>query len=276
MAQYTVIGGRGFIGNEIVEQLKELKHDVWVPQRDEQTLFTKDLGTVIYCAGNGDCQNTPFNVFQANCALLSDVLQYSKFNRLVFMSSTRVYMNGSDTRENADLVVSEDDARRLFNLTKLVSEELCLKSGKDIVIVRPSNVYGVALNSPLFLPSITRNAINNGHIDMFIDRHYEKDYVSVEDVAEACINLSQNKNTSGNIYNIAAGYNISAEQIADVLVQTTNCTVTWHERSFPREVFPVNDISILKSVMPGYNPRNVLDDIENMVTRFRVEMVNYQ
>lgn len=109
--------------------------------------FYKDTGIVIYCAGNGDCQNTPFNVFQANCALLSDILQHSKFNRLVFMSSTRVYMNGNDTQENADLVVCRDDARRLFNLTKLVSEELCLKSGKDIVIVRPSNVYGVALNS---------------------------------------------------------------------------------------------------------------------------------
>ncbi|ELE9244103.1 SDR family oxidoreductase [Enterobacter kobei] len=274
MAQYTVIGGRGFIGNEIVNQLKKLKHDVWVPQRDEQSLFTKDLGIVIYCAGNGDCQNTPFNVFQANCALLSDILQYSKFNRLVFMSSTRVYMNGNDAQENADLVVCQDDARRLFNLTKLVSEELCLKSEKDIVIVRPSNVYGVALNSPLFLPSITRNAINNGHIDMFIDRHYEKDYVSVEDVALACINLSLYKNASGKIYNIAAGYNISAEQIADVLIQTTNCTVTWHERNFPREVFPVNDISALKSAIPNYNPRNVLDDIGSMVTRFRSEMVN--
>lgn len=64
MAQYTVIGGRGFIGNEIVDQLKKLKHDVWVPQRDEQTLFTKDLGIVIYCAGNGDCQNTPLMSFR--------------------------------------------------------------------------------------------------------------------------------------------------------------------------------------------------------------------
>ncbi|EOY8403408.1 TPA: SDR family oxidoreductase [Enterobacter asburiae] len=274
MAHYTVVGGRGFIGNEIVEQLRQLKQDVWVPQRDEETLFTKDLGTVIYCAGNGDCQNSPFSVFQANCALLADILQHSIFKRLVYMSSTRVYMNGINTQEGSDLVVSEDDARRLFNITKLVSEELCLKSGKDVVIVRPSNVYGVALNSPLFLPSITRNAINNGHIDMFIDRHYEKDYVSVEDVASACIKLSQNKDASGNIYNIAAGYNISAEQIANVLTQSTNCTVTWHERAFPREIFPVNDISTLLSVIPDYKPRHVLDDIESMVTRFRLEMEN--
>lgn len=272
MAQYTVFGGRGFIGNEIVEQLLLQHHEVWVPERDDKSIFTKNLGVVIYCAGNGDCQKTPFNVFQANSSLLADILQHSTFSRLVYMSSTRVYMNGSETYEAADLIVSEDDARRLFNLTKLVAEELCLKSGKDIVIVRPSNVYGVALNSPLFLPSITYNAINNGHIDMFIDRHYEKDYVAVEDVASVCITLSLNDEASGKIFNIAAGYNTTAEDIAEVLVRSTGCTVTWHQRVFPREVFPVTDITSVLSMIPLFKPRNVLDDVEDMVSRFKEQM----
>lgn len=272
MAKYTVFGGRGFIGNEIVEQLRLQHHDVWVPERDDKSIFAQDLGIVIYCAGNGDCQKTPFNVFQANSALLADILQHSTFSRLVYMSSTRVYMNGNETDEAADLIVSEDDGRRLFNLTKLVAEELCLKSGKDIVIVRPSNVYGVALNSPLFLPSITRNAINNGHIDMFIDRHYEKDYVAVEDVASVCVALSQNDAASGKIYNIAAGYNTTAEEIAEVLVRSTGCTVTWHQRAFPREVFPVTDIASVLSLIPHFTPRNVLGDVEDMVSRFKEQM----
>lgn len=272
MGKYTVFGGRGFIGNEIVVQLQQQHHDVWVPERDDESIFEKELGTIIYCAGNGDCQNTPFNVFHANSVLLANILQHSTFDRIVYMSSTRVYMNGSDTFEDTDLVVSNDDARRLFNLSKLVAEELCLKSGKNVVIVRPSNVYGVALNSPLFLPSITRNAINNGHIDMYIDRNYEKDYVAVEDVASACIKLSEMEIAKGNIYNIASGYNVSADQIAAVLVRSTNCTVTWHERVFPRENFPVNDINTLNSLIKDFKPRNVLHDIESMVNRFRGEM----
>lgn len=272
MAQYTVFGGRGFIGSEVVEQLRQQNHQVWVPDREDESIYEKDLGIVIYCTGNGDCQKTPFNVFQANCALLADLLQHSSFERLVYMSSTRVYMNGGETDEVPDLVVSGDDERRLFNLTKLVAEELCLRSGKDIVIVRPSNVYGVALNSPLFLPSITRNAINNGHVDMFIDRHYEKDYVAVEDVASACIALSQTNEALGNIYNIASGYNVSAEEIADVLMRFTGCNVTWHQKEFPREIFPVTDISLLLTTLPHFNTGNVLDDLENMIARFKEHM----
>ncbi|EPF16015.1 dTDP-glucose 4,6-dehydratase [Cedecea davisae] len=272
MAQFTVFGGRGFIGREIVNQLQTLHHHVWVPERDDAEIFQRHLGTVIYCAGNGDCQNTPFSVFDANTTVLSGILKNAKFERLVYMSSTRVYMNWDDTRENTDLLVCQDDARRLFNLTKLVAEELCLKSGKDIVIVRPSNVYGVALNSPLFLPSITRNAINNGHIDMFIDQQYAKDYVSVEDVAAACIRLSQHDSAVGNIYNIAAGYNVTAKEIAGILVSSTGCTVTWHQRDFPREVFPVTNINSITTLLHDYKPRNVLDDIESMVSRFRDNM----
>lgn len=276
MAHYTVFGGRGFIGQEIVNLLRSQSHDVWIPERGDQSVFEKTLGTVIYCAGNGDCQKTPFDVFNANCALLADIFQRAEFNRLVYLSSTRVYMNGDDSRENTDLLVCEDDARRLFNLTKLVAEELCLKSGRNTVIVRPSNVYGIALNSTLFLPSITRNAINYGHIDMYIDRQYAKDYVSVEDVAYACIELSKNDAALNNIYNIAAGYNVTAEDISDVLVRSTNCTVTWHERVFPREVFPQTDISAVSSLLSDYKPRNVLEDVEEMVIRFRKQMEKVQ
>lgn len=59
-------------------------------------------------------------------------------------------MNGDESSETSDLIIRQDDNRRLFNLTKLVAEELCFKSGKPFTIVRPSNVYGVALKVPCF------------------------------------------------------------------------------------------------------------------------------
>ena len=42
-AYYTVIGGRGFIGSEIVENLLAKGEDVEVPPRDDKTLFERDL-----------------------------------------------------------------------------------------------------------------------------------------------------------------------------------------------------------------------------------------
>lgn len=274
MKRYTVFGGRGFIGSEIVSMLEAAGQNVWVPQRDDESVFDTDLGIVIYSAGQGDCKNAPLGVFDANCRLLADLLARGKFERLLYVSSTRVYMNQDSAAEGDDLKVCSDDQRRLFNLTKLVSEELCLKSGRAITIVRPSNVYGVALHSPLFLPAITRNAINHGKVDMYIDHDYAKDYVSVMDVATTCIYLSEHPASLGKIINIASGFNVTAQQIADLLQEHTGCIINWNKIEYPNEVFPVTNISSLLSILPDYSPRNVLSDIESMIVEFKDKLMD--
>lgn len=272
MSLYTVFGGRGFIGSEICSQLEQKGYSIWVPERDDDSIFDVDLGTVIYCAGNGDCKNSPFSVFEANSNLLAQLLEKAKFSRLVYVSSTRVYMNSDSSHEADDVLVCVDDQRRLFNLTKLVAEELCLKSGREITIVRPSNVYGVALNSPLFLPAITRNAINHGKVDMYIAPEYAKDYVSVTDVASTTIALASHPDAIGRIVNIAAGYNVTAQQIADVLQTYTQCEIIWNQVNFPREKFPVTNIETVKNILPGFEPKNVLSDIETMIHDFKYKL----
>lgn len=269
MKRYTVFGGRGFIGSEIVSMLEAAGQNVWVPPRDDESVFDTDLGTVIYSAGQGDCKNAPLGVFDANCRLLADLLARGKFERLLYVSSTRVYMNQDSAVEGDDLKVCSDDQRRLFNLTKLVSEELCLKSGRNITIVRPSNVYGLALNSPLFLPTITRNAVNYGRVDMYIHESYAKDYISVQDVAKACILLSVHPDSLGEIINVAAGYNITAGEIAEVIKSNVECEVIWHDISFPKEVFPVTDISKMKLLLGDCSKRNVLEDLGTLISSFR-------
>jgi nucleoside-diphosphate-sugar epimerase len=272
MAHYTVFGGKGFIGSHIVKNLEDAGYDVWVPARDDASVFKEDLGLVIYCAGNGDCTNTPFNVVEANITFLTKIVEKSNFQKLIYVSSTRVYMNGPGTSESDDLIVCNDDNRRLFNITKLAAEELCIRSGRNVVIVRPSNVYGLALNSTLFLPSIIRHAINNGEVNMFVKPEYTKDYVSVNDVADSCIYLSKAETEKGHIYNVAAGYNTNAQSIADVLERHTQCEINWHEIDFPRENFPVTDISAIKTIHKDYNPRNVLKDLEFMIENFKNEL----
>tara|TARA_R110001583_G_scaffold192734_1_gene359658 strand:+ start:9832 stop:10659 length:828 start_codon:yes stop_codon:yes gene_type:complete len=272
MALYTVFGGRGFIGSEIVNQLQAQGHSTFVPARDDTSLFERDLGIVLYCAGNGDCKNTPFSVLEANVSLLAQLLQHAKFERLLYVSSTRVYMNQALANEQANLTVCVDDNRRLFNLTKLVAEELCLKSGRNVCIVRPSNVYGVALNSPLFLPAITRNAINHGKVDMYIAKDYAKDYVSVKDVASSCIEIASTDQCHNQTINVAAGYNVTALQIANLLQDHTQCEIVWHEVAFPNEFFPETDIKLLRTLLPNYKPYFVLDDLSAMVNSFKTAL----
>ena len=272
MANYTVVGGLGFIGSEIVKQLEDKAHNVFIPKRNDSRLYTDDLGIVIYCVGHGDCKNNPLKVFHSNSVLLANMLDNSTFDKLIYVSSTRLYMGQEFASEHADLSVLTADNRRLFNLTKLVSEELCLLSNKDAIIIRPSNVYGLALNSPLFLPAITRDAINNNQVDMYVTPDYKKDYISVVDVAYATCELAGKIELSQRVFNIASGINTSAGEIADLLSKETGCNITWHKGCVD-EVFPVNDLSAIKNEII-FNPKNVLDDLKIMIDEFKINLSN--
>lgn len=266
MALYTVLGGKGFIGQQVVKKLHSLGLDVYVPEKNEKCLLERNLGTVIYCIGYGDCNN-PFKVLEANVILLSMLLEKANFEKLIYISSTRVYMNQNDSIEDTDLTITADDKRKLFNLTKLTAEEMCLKSGLDTCIVRPSNVYGVAINSPLFLPAITRDAINHGVVNMYVSPSYEKDYVSVFDVAEVIVKICAKKQLNAQVYNIASGINVSAQKIADLLQSETNCRVNWHP-CVNEEIFPIVPIAKTQEEF-GFSPKNVLDDLKSMINDFK-------
>ncbi|WP_272678181.1 SDR family oxidoreductase [Providencia sp. PROV137] len=268
MSLYTIFGGRGFIGSEFVRQLTKLGHDIYIPERNDANIYKKGLGTVIYAAGYGDCENNAVNVLEANTVLLNRILNNSQFQKIVYISSTRVYMGGNSTSEESNLIINFKDKRKLFNLTKLTSEEMCIKSGKECLIIRPSNVYGLALNSPLFLPSIIRDAINDQVVNMYVTPHYSKDYVHVGDVVSSTISLI-NKSQNG-IFNIASGKNTNADSIANLLINKTGCKVNWLVEN-DIDFFSPIDISKIKSITDFY-PSSVLDDINSMVQKFKISM----
>ncbi|MUH96725.1 NAD-dependent epimerase/dehydratase family protein [Aliivibrio fischeri] len=265
MSKFTVFGGRGFIGSAFVKELRTQGHDVFVPEREDLSIYEDDLGTVIYSAGYGDCQNDPFNVLQANVVLLSSLLEKSKFNQLVYISSTRVYMNQDESFEDSDVTVCSKDNRRLFNLTKLTAEELCLRSTRECLIIRPSNVYGLALDSNLFLPSIIRDAINNRVVNMYVPKNYAKDYIYVNDLVKDVLYILS-INRSQCIYNIGSGVNITSQQLANIIQDKTACDIIWHENSC-EETFPITSI-----VLKNRKKRSVLDDLSTMIADFKKEL----
>jgi nucleoside-diphosphate-sugar epimerase len=268
--KFTVVGGNGFIGSSIVQLLEKSGEEVWVPAKNDNQIYSENLGTVIYCAGHGDCKEDYFKVLDSNTSFLSKLLEVGLFDRLVYLSSTRVYMDQDESNEDSSLTISNTDSRRLFNLTKLVSEELLLKSQKDIVILRPSNVYGLALKSPLFLPSIVRNAINNGKVDMYVSPEYAKDYVSVTDVAEIVATVAKDSSLIREILNLASGENVRAKEIATVLIEETKCEIVWHVSSVT-ENFPITNINKIKDKYE-FTPRKVLDDLVSMINEYKLSI----
>lgn len=267
---YTVIGGNGFIGSHIVKDLRTRGFKVWVPERGTAGVFNKQLGVVIYAAGFGDCNHDPYKVFESNLGYLVNVVKDSSFKKLIYLSSTRVYMNQNSSLESSNLKVIASDSRALFNLTKLTAENLVLSLTKQSIIIRPSNVYGLALNSPLFLPSIVRDAIQKKEVNMYVRRDYAKDYVSVLDLASAIYDLSQKNDLHHRIFNVASGRNVTAEQIANVLKDKTDCKIIWQGVDSV-ETFPETDIRNVTTEIK-YFPKDVLEDLSEMIDSFKTQL----
>lgn len=260
-----VVGGNGFIGSEVVKSFQSSEVEVIVPARNELFTTDPDNDIIIYCAGNGDCSR-PEQVVESNIIYLQKILANCNFKKLIYLSSTRLYLNSELSSEKAGITIQCDDNRRLFNLTKLTAEECCLKSGKNILIVRPSNVYGNAFESKLFLPMIVKNAILNKKIDMYVNQDYSKDYVSVADVSETIKKLALTYEGPEKIFNIASGKNTTAIEIAEIIRSKISCEIVWHPNS-TNENFPIIDISRIKNTIQ-YCPISVTDSLSFMIDEF--------
>ena len=266
MKNCLVIGGNGFIGRQIVSDLEFLGHRVEVPKRGDLSFIQVNYDVIIYAAGFGVCSK-PMEVLEANVSHFSEVLFKANYEHLIYISSTRVYMDTPSTEENVDILIPQQDDRKLFNLSKLLSEEVARLSGKHVTILRPSNVYGTAVNSNLFLPMIIKNALDTNVIDMYVASEYEKDYVSVEDVSSFVINCINESSSGFNVYNVASGINISAKSIADIIQKETNCEVNWHD-GFLGEVFTPIDISKSKGKF-DFEPKFLLSELPSIISSFR-------
>ncbi|MFC1237547.1 NAD-dependent epimerase/dehydratase family protein [Vibrio sp. F74] len=271
MKRCLIIGGSGFIGREIVTEFRKYGCEVTVPKRGDLSYFKTKFDIVVYAAGFGDCTK-PMSVLDANTSFFAKVLFEVDYNHLILLSSTRIYMSSEVTSENADLMIPFEDNRKLFNLSKMVSEELCRISKKNVTILRPSNVYGTAIESTLFLPMIIKNALLTGKIDMFVSPGYEKDYVSVDDVISIVSNVAMSDLQGLNIFNVASGHNISAQTIANEIVKETSCEIIWHKGHVGERFTPI-DISYTKSNFK-YDPKNLVMELPEIIQKFASHLLN--
>jgi nucleoside-diphosphate-sugar epimerase len=267
MHTYTVVGSTGFIGKNLLHFLKERGENVLEVNR---TLPNKNvsLGTVVYCAGFGGC-NEPQKVIDANLNFLLELLNTCSYERIFYISSSRLYLGSANGAENASLIISTDDKRSLFNLSKLTAEKLSIDNSK-FVSLRVSNVYGDAFKSPLFLPTIIRDALKNKKIKMFTSKEYAKDYINVFDVCSAIYLLSKKNVLSHDLYNIACSENVSADDILNEIAKHIDFSVDWLTTGVD-EIFPVISTERLRSEI-DFKPSSVIDDISHITNLFKANI----
>ena len=154
--------------------------------------------------------------------ILLDAIRRTPVERFILFSSSEVY----GTAERAPM--DEDHAlnpRSPYAATKAGADRLAysywVTYELPIVIVRPFNNYGPYQHPEKVVPRFITQAIRNEPLTVHGDGHASRDWVFVEDVAQAidAVIAADIGSIAGEVINLATGRDISVAQIADLVLE---------------------------------------------------------
>lgn len=265
---FTVLGAQGFIGKHLAEELSRRGHAPFCPKRDED-LSGRKLGVVFYCIGlTADFRERPIDTVDAHVCVLTRLLRETEFDRLIYLSSTRVYrgLKGMAT-EDSELLINPNEFSDLYNLSKLMGEAACLAIGRNALVARLSNVFGPDFSSGNFLFDLIREACGEGVIRLRTAPESAKDYILVGDVVNALIALGEHP-APRFIYNVASGINLSNARICDGITREIGGSRWEVSPGAPLVTFPQIDISRSRQDL-NLAPSDILIGLGDLIRLYR-------
>lgn len=257
MSRFTVLGGRGAIGQALAAALRAGGHEVHAPGREDDWRWGADWGHAVYAIGlTADFRRRPLDTMEAHVGLLGRVLRDARFESLLYLSSTRVYLRAGATREESLLPVLPADPSDLYNLSKLAGEALCLALPRPTVrVARLANVVGADdAASENFVPSLVR-AARTGRIRLETALDSEKDYLHIDDVVRLLPRIALGGRAR--LYNLAHGTPLCHRAWIEPIAAATGCAVEVAAGA-PCVRFDPIDVGRIRAEF-GHAPRDPLD-----------------
>jgi nucleoside-diphosphate-sugar epimerase len=221
MTHYTVIGAGGFVGGRLATALRSRGKDVYAPERGDPELFRRDLGRIFYCAGlTGDFMVRPFDTVEAHVGHLVQVLRDTRFERLIYLSSTRLYdsLGAEGGREDDILRFDVAAPRNVYDLSKALGENLCLaRSEGRASVARLSNLFDWRDDAGGFLSELLQRARQERVIELASSPQAGRDYIHVDDVIAGLLGMDA-KGADG-VVNLARGDTLTNAELAEVFAE---------------------------------------------------------
>lgn len=214
----TVVGGQGFIGGALATRLARSGEAVWAPAKRDPDLLRRDLGVVYFCAGlTADYDTRPFDTVEAHASLVSRMIEAGRFERFVYLSSTRLYdgLPKAEADEAEPLILDPADPRRIYDLSKALGENLTLTrtDGRGRV-ARLANVYDWRPGAPGFLSEWLIRARAENDLRLDSSPAISRDYIHLDDVVDALIAVAAGPQPT--IVNVASGALVTNGEIAEL------------------------------------------------------------
>jgi nucleoside-diphosphate-sugar epimerase len=272
LKQFTLFGANGFVATHLARHLQSAGHGVSGITRSNPPPPGMGLGHVIYAVGmTADFRSRPFETVAAHVSHLADVLEKYEFESFLYLSSTRVYRGSEATREDAAIRIVPADPESLYDATKLAGETLCMALGRPgIRVARLSNLYGPGNHTDNFLSQVLIEALRQRRVTIRSGRNSEKDYLHVDDACAALMYIAVAGRAR--IFNVAAGCNVSHEEIAELVSRHTGAEVRFAPDG-PENKFPPIDTGVISSEIP-WRPRALKDTFPELVQEIAAQHVS--
>lgn len=289
-----VTGGLGFIGNELVRQLKNegmevavidnrnrvapaiedieaipvYEIDITDKEKVKELFISLKPHTVFHLAAIHyipECNDNPERTLRMNVEgtqSLLDAAAHSGVKKFLFASSGAVYADSSGKLSESAPIAPVD----IYGWSKLFGEKLChlntAMNGTATVICRLFNNYGPRETNMHIIPEILKqlrsgNTLKLGNITTV------RDYIHTQDCAKALIKLSACCEGETKIVNVAHGDGYTVEEMIQKIKTITGRPVevsidTARLRRNDKQT-QVADISLLKT-LTGWAPENSIEE----------------
>lgn len=237
-------GGNGFIGKSLIYKLKE--HDIISIDKKIDTTFNgnqiisdlcyndkciedeiKKCDLVIHLASPVGVKNIDINadifleeLLKINLNIFNLVKKYNK--KIIFLSTSEVYLNNADAKESDILNIGVPDKLRWgYASGKLTSEFLCRSLCKKSIIIRPFNITGVGDNKGV-LYKIIESIKNEENIIVHGNGNQIRSFCDIRDFTNF-ISLIIKNNFDGSIYNVGNKNNkLSIKELSHLCIKIAN------------------------------------------------------
>lgn len=285
MKTIMVAGARGFVGSALVHQLNHLGYSV-IPLHSKEIdlshpdsvkqLLTHKADFIFHAAGKVGIASSwedPASFYLANVNTTLHLLEYARHLQIP-LHYVSAFVYGNQERQP----ISENEQplpNNPYAHSKWMAEELCKfyhqAYSLPITISRPFNIYGNGQSQEFFIPGLIHQICHEEQITLQ-DSAPKRDYVYIDDVAEALISIME-RGKSGSIYNIGTGVSHSCGELVAILQTIMKSCKKVHVKNIkrPNEIAEARaDIAKICSET-GWSPKYTLQQgIHQMNLTFSV------
>jgi GDP-L-fucose synthase len=281
-AKVYVAGHRGMVGSAIIRKLRLIgvtniitRTSAELDLRNQQHVndfFATEKPEYVFLAAakvGGIKANNTFRaeflydnlMIQAN---VIDAAYKNKVTKLLFLGSSCIYpkMAPQPLKEDSLLTGPLEFTNEPYALAKIAGIKLCenyrLQYGCDFISVMPTNLYGpndnYDLNTSHVLPALMRKIItakknNQPHVEMWGSGTPRREFLHVDDLAEACLFL-MDKFSGTDIINVGIGEDVTILELAELIKKIAGyegkiITDTSMPDGTPRKLMDVSRINAL-------------------------------